>query len=168
MTMTTSAWSTLAHTPYQDPEWYRAAGMLDDLTLLSAGSGPGPDRVVTGRVEDRPQVVAAREAQALQDRGRLVTDRPDPLDDGGRIGISMRQGQVQVVQDRQPVTRHPDPLLGTRPLDIPSAPFAKIVHVGQGTQALILQFGDPCLQGIQAGPRADGAVGGWRDRKSVV
>lgn len=52
MTMTTSAWNALAHTPYQDPEWYRAAGMLDEVTLLSAGSGPGTAVLPVWRVDE--------------------------------------------------------------------------------------------------------------------
>src|SRR5216683_4586329 len=50
---------------------------LDHGSGLSVGAGPGPDRVVSGRVEDRAQVVAAGEAQPLQDAGRLIPDRPD-------------------------------------------------------------------------------------------
>jgi hypothetical protein len=50
--MTTSAWNALAHTPYQDAEWYRAAGVLDKVTLLSAGSGSGTAFLPVWRVNE--------------------------------------------------------------------------------------------------------------------
>ena len=141
---------------------------LDHGSGLSVSAGPRPDRVVTGRVEDRAQVVAAGEAQPLQDAGRLIPDRPDPIDDHGRIGICMRQRQLQVVQDRQPLARDPGPLLGTRPLDVPGAAFAHIVHFRQGAQPLVLQFGDPGLQGAEGGPGVCAAAIRWSSLRQAI
>ena len=146
-----------------------AVGGPDDLghqVVLGAGVGPGGDGLVPGRVEPGAAVVAAGEAQAGQHVQGLVPDRPDPVDDGGRIGLGVRQGQIEVVDHGQPLPGHGGPGLLLGPADLRGASLAHVVQVGQGPQAQVLELGDPGRllgdPGLELGARVGGRVSGRR------
>ncbi len=56
--------------------------------VAAPGSVRTADRIMTGRVEHRAEVVPAREAEPADHGKGLVPHRPDPVDDGARVGIS--------------------------------------------------------------------------------
>ncbi|MGI8666488.1 MAG: hypothetical protein ACR2N4_10715, partial [Jatrophihabitans sp.] len=48
---TVTGWQTPATSPYQDRRWYAAAGLLDQVTVLAAGSDQRPVSLPVWRVE---------------------------------------------------------------------------------------------------------------------
>ena len=99
-----------------------------------------------GRIELGAAVVTAGEAEAGQHLQGLSPDRPDPVDDGGRIGRGVRQRAIEVIDDGQPFSSHGGPGVRLGAADLDGTSLAHVVEVGQGAHAQILELGDPGLK----------------------
>ncbi len=88
-------------------------------------------------VKRRSQVVLAREAKLSDQPDCLFRHGPDTIDD--RLWVRARMGQrpFQVVHDRQPLSRDPDPLLLSRITQIPVVTLAGVVQFSKRAQPLV-------------------------------
>ena len=102
----------------------------------------------------RPGVVTAGEAQPSQHIQGLLPDRLDSLDDRARIGLSMLERALEIVDHRQPFPGHLSPGLSLGVPHLDGTPLAQVIQVGEGPQPQVLGLGEPGLQLGQGAPAA--------------
>jgi hypothetical protein len=106
---------------------------------------------VPGRVEGLTDLVAPFEAEPGEHGQCLVAHGLHAVEDGRGSGPGVGQGELEVVDDRQPVRRHAGAFGGALPLDLADHALPLVVEVRQRAPPAIFELLDPRLQLGDAG-----------------